>query len=298
MNIRLLRIFKEVCDTGSVTKAAENLYMTQPAVSHAIKELEHDTGLTLFDRLGRKIYVSSSGALYLEKVQRILALCDELEHSAEEIEQQTVLKIGSCITIACGWLADLLKRYDSGAKRAVNVTITSAKQVMDMLERNEIEIGLYEGTKPGRPFMAVPFSSYQLIPVAAAEHPFAAQGKVPLSSFLQEKLLFREQGSAVRDVFDSYLRLQGIRIQPVVTSTNTQALIKLVSAGVGVSILPDITIEEEIKSGRIAAFEIEGVRLENKNWIVYHEDKQLDSAVQSFLNGITAIMENHEIVRH
>ena len=104
MTIRHLYIFKIVCEEGSFTRAARRLYMTQPAVSHAILELEAEIGSPLFDRLSRRIYLNASGNIMLSKVNRLLELYEELKSNALTAEQPLPLRIGSTITIGNFWL--------------------------------------------------------------------------------------------------------------------------------------------------------------------------------------------------
>ena len=86
-SIRSLRIFREVCHTGNLTRAAENLFMTQPAVSQTIKELEKSTGLNLFDRLSHRLVLTPTGEIYLEKVLHLLAVYDDLADSPGQVRQ-------------------------------------------------------------------------------------------------------------------------------------------------------------------------------------------------------------------
>lgn len=113
MNLRHLLIFKTVVDTGSFTKAAKQLFITQSGVSHAIRELEQQTNAVLFDRLSKAIILTPAGKLLLEKVIPILSLYHDLEKQIDVLEMSAPLKVVSSITIATFWLPKILKQFAS-----------------------------------------------------------------------------------------------------------------------------------------------------------------------------------------
>lgn len=281
MNIRLLRIFQEVCQTENITRASETLHMTQPAVSQAIRDLEKETGLVLFERLGRRILVSEMGRTYLGKVKPLLELCDALEASTQQILDTTPMRVGCCLTIAQSWLPDMMARFRQQCKTPVHVTAAGAHQILALLRDNQIDFALYEGVSPAAPFTSHVFSTYQLVPVCASAHPFSGK-MVSLKDFLGEPLLLREPGSAIRDVLDSFLRLKGLTAQPVVTSTNSQALLHLFEKNIGVGILADKILPSSLGATGLATFSVEGMQLQNDNRIIYHQDKVISDSMQAF----------------
>lgn len=283
MNIRLLTIFKAVCDAGGVSRAAVGLFMTQPAVSHAIRELERETGLVLFDRLARKMLLTESGRLFLDKAERLLELSAELDRGAAALEREAPLRLASCITIACFWLPRLMQKFAATCPNPCTVQVASAEAVLAALRRNDVDIALYEGVPPAAPFTAISFASYRLSPVCPPSHPFAGR-EVGLDDLLGEKLLLRETGSAIRDVFDSHLRLRRRQARPTMTSVNSQALIQAVAAGAGVGVLPEVVVAEAITAGNLAAFTVKGMRLTNENSVVFHRDKSLTAAMCLFID--------------
>lgn len=111
MNLRHLLIFKTVVDTGSFTKAAKQLFITQSGVSHAIRELEQQANAVLFDRLSKAIILTPAGKLLLEKVIPILSLYHDLEKQIDVLEMSAPLKVVSSITIATFWLPKILKQF-------------------------------------------------------------------------------------------------------------------------------------------------------------------------------------------
>lgn len=274
MKIRHLRIFKMVCEEGSITKAAEKLYITQPAVSNAISELESFLDVALFDRISRKIYLNETGKLFLTKVINILDLYDNLEQSVKDLEDHAKIKIGSSITIANFILPKKLIEFEQIYKNIpVEVTVENAWKIEEKLYNNEIDLGLIEGVIYNEELIKIPFSSYKMVIICSPEHTLAAEKSISIKQIIQEKLLLREKGSAIRDVFDSALLLQNLKATPEWTSINSQALIQAVKHNLGISVLPKILVKKELESGEICELKVNHFELVNKNHIVFHKDK-------------------------
>ena len=274
MKIRHLRIFKMVCEEESITKAAEKLYITQPAVSNAISELESHLGVYLFDRISRKIYLNETGRLFLTKVIKMLDLYDNLEQNVKELEENATIKIGSSITIANFILPKAIVDFETIYKNTpTKITIGNAEKIEEMLYNNEIDLGLIEGVIYNEELIKVPFSSYKLAIICSPKHKLALKDPIDINKLIQERLLLREKGSAIRDVFDSALLLHNLTANPEWTSINSQALIYAVKQNLGISILPKILVEEEISKGEIFEIKVNDFELVNVNHIVFHKDK-------------------------
>ncbi len=274
MKIRHLRIFKMVCEEESITKAAERLFMTQPAVSSAIGELESHLGVYLFDRISRRIYLNETGKLFLAKVIKLLELYDGLERNVKELEDNATIKIGSSITIANFILPEAIVQFEKIYKNTpTKVIVGNARRIEDMLYNNEIDMGLIEGIIYNEELVKIPFSSYKLAIICSPRHKLASEESVDINKLVQERLLLREKGSAIRDVFDSALLLDNLKANPEWISINSQALIHAVKQNLGISVLPKILIEEEINNGEIFEIKVNDFELVNINHIVFHKDK-------------------------
>lgn len=294
MTIRHLRIFQTVCRQGSITRAAQALYMTQPAVSHAISELEQEAGCELFDRISRKIYLNETGKLFLEKASRVLEMYEELENGAQKLEEQATLRIGSNITIGYHWLPLIMEEFRAVCPEVpVQVSVAQAREITGQLLKHEIDLALIEGPMEQEELIRMPFSSYRLIPVCATVCPLAGR-EAELEEFLEYPLLLREPGSAIRDTFDSMLRVHNLTAKPAWTSVNSQVLIRAVERNLGVSVLPDVLAESKIRGGTVAEVHIRKWRLANTNHLVYHKDKFLTAPMQSWIRVVKTMSKRAE----
>ncbi|NLY21603.1 MAG: LysR family transcriptional regulator [Tissierellia bacterium] len=274
MNIRQLRIFKKVCEEGSITKAAESLFISQPAVSNAINELEEYLKISLFDRISRGIQLNETGRLFLTKTVRLLELYDDLEENIKKLEENATIKIGSSITIANFILPKLIYKFKTICKDTpINITVDNARKIEDLIIENKIDLGLVEGVIYNNDLISIPFSSYELVGICSPRHRFSKERSIDVSSLIDVEFLLREKGSAIRDTFDSALLLHGISINPIWTSVNSGAIIEAVKKNLGISILPRDKVRREIEAGEISEIKIEGLELKNTNHIIFHKDK-------------------------
>lgn len=289
MNIRQMQIFQTVCEENSFTKAAQKLHMTQPAISHSIHDLEEEMGTAMFERIGRKIYITAQGEELSVKVSHILNLYKEVEDSAGELEKRGRLRIGSSITIANFWLPQLLAEFQKKYPHiSVKVEIDRAYHIEQKIRNNEIDIALMEGAIHYKELAAKTFSSYEMKVVCKDSHPFAMRKdrEILPEELVREKLLLREKGSAIRDTLDSALLLHNLYADPVMTSVNSQALLKTVKQGVGVTVLPCLILGEDLEKNHLACVSIKDMPLHNYNCVVHHKDKFLSKPIQDLLNMI------------
>lgn len=290
MGIRHLRIFKIVCEEESITKAAERLYISQPAVSNTISELEDQLGVELFDRVSRNIYLNETGKLFLSKASRVLELFDSLEEDIKELEEKALIKIGSSITIGNYILPKAIKKFKtSHVNTPTKVIIENALTIEKMLCSNKIDIGLIEGVINNEQLINIPFSSYDLSVISSTNHKFATRDIVELDDLIGEKFLLRERGSAIRDVFDSALLLDNIKINPEWESINSQVLIEGVKENLGLSVLPKALLKDEILKGEIVEITIKDLKLKNTNHIVLNKNKRERKSLKSFIEIVKGI---------
>lgn len=288
MNIRQMQVFQAVCENEGFTRAAKALHMTQPAVSHVILDLEEETGVQLFERISRKIYITEPGRQLLGKVEALLALYGEVQESAGAIGERGKLKIGSSITIANFWLPGLLSDFQKRFPEIpVTVQVDSAHNIEEMLMKNEVDIGFLEGAVHYTELVSEAFSSYEMKAFFAPSYPLAGEkGQITAEKLAGEKLLLREKGSAIRDTLDSALLLRNLYAKPVMTSVNSQALIQSAKMGLGVTVLPGLLVEREVQELELTAADIRDMPLVNSNCVVYHKNKYMTVFMSSMLELI------------
>ena len=194
MTIRHIRIFLTVCDCGcNLTKAAEQLYTAQPAVTVAIHELERYYGVNLFDRLGRRLYLTEAGEQYREYAQRILALYDDMERGIKNWDALGVLRIGSSITIGSQFMPSYVEAF---SKRYPGIDVRVAIGSSEMMEKklldNAIDLALVESPVHHEYLEAKPYLEDFLTVIAPAREPFGPGQVLTPEEFKRQRLLLRE----------------------------------------------------------------------------------------------------------
>ena len=297
MNINHLKVFQAVCMEGSVTKAAQKLYMSQPTVSHIISGLEEELGVRLFDRISRRVRLNEVGKLFLEKTDRLLELYGQLENSAQELEHTAPLRIGSSITIANFLLPGVLRRFQAQyPDRHVLVTVENAQKVEALLQSGEIDLALVEGAVADERYECIQLPGFLLAAACAPGYPLAQKTPTTPEALAGERLLLREKGSSIRDTFDSAMLLHQLVVQPCWTSVNSQALLAAAREGLGVTILPVRLLERDFREGTLKEIPVEGLRLPCASQAICLTDRYRTQTFRLFLEQLKAFC-SEEIVQ-
>lgn len=284
MGIRHLRIFVAVYQLGSITQAARQLHLAQPSVSLAIRELEEYYGVHLFDRISRKLYRTQSGTDFYKYASHIVALYDELEHSARAKDACTSLRVGASVTVGNSDLPDFVSRFAALRPEVeVHAFVCNSGQLVQQLLENRLDLALVEGHIASPQLEEVPFRRGAMMFVAGRGHPVLTRPHLRLRDLTEYRFLLRERGSAGRAFFDELMERHGLTVTPQWESVSTQALVKAVSAGLGLSLLPEVLVRQDIAQGTVVPVPVENAHLEREFFVIFHKDKYLPAAAQSFI---------------
>lgn len=285
MTIRNMRIFLEVYRTQNITKAAAALHMTQPAVTRAVQEMESYYGVRLFDRINRRLYVTEAGHHLYSQALHVVDVFDGMEQSLRNWDAMGVLRIGSSITLGNFLLPDLILQFGQthpGLK--VQVTISNGASLKSALLNNELDLALLECGADHANLVSLPLMTDQMVLILPHNHPLADKEQVLVADLVHCDLLLRERDSAARSFLDSVFAVHGLTLHPLWESASTQALVKAVSKGIGVSLLPRMLVKHDIDSGAVVTRPIANEALERKNEIAWHKNKYLTSAAKDFID--------------
>lgn len=288
MTLRHLYIFKTVSETKNFTKAAQKLYITQSAVSHAVRELEEYAQTPLFDRLSKRVQLTRGGELLLDEILPVLAACESLDSRIKNLEEQAPVHLVSSITIAIHWLPKILTDFSKQWPAVtVQVEVVSAANALETLRKGKADFALLEGSVPEGPFSHASFDKYALQIVCSPKYP-CADISMDIETFCREKLLLRETGSAIRDVLDSTLLLSGHSVHPLWVSVNSPALIEAAKAGLGIAVLPHILVKDDLERGSLITLDVKDLSLKNELFAVWHKDKYLPAPQKALLSCIAS----------
>jgi DNA-binding transcriptional LysR family regulator len=274
-NFRLL-VFRAVAEHLSFRKAAEELYLTQPAVSLQIKALEEDLGVQLFDRAGAHIRLTGAAIILLGYCGQVSKLLLDAEHEIAALsgEHAGQLALGASTTIAQYVLPRLLGEFRREHPR-VHLTLISGntEHIVEAVEKQQILLGLIEGPARSREVKTVPFLEDELVLIASTAHEWAERPSVSCSEITSTPLLMRERGSGTRHVIELALQRQGVKrksLQIVMELDSTEAIKSAVDAGLGVGFVSRWAIAKDLRlDNSFKIVTVEGLTIKRQFLIVY-----------------------------
>ncbi|OEH94331.1 selenium metabolism-associated LysR family transcriptional regulator [Bacillus solimangrovi] len=289
MNQRQLSIFISTAETKSMTKTAHDLYMTQPAVSQTISDLEQQLNVQLFDRFKRQLHLTDAGDTLYDYAKRIIALTDEAKTTMQEYEIGTKgkLQIGASTTIGIYLLPQLAASFRSKNEQIhLNYTINNTRVIEDLILKHELDIGIVEGTVHSKDIIETHMMDDELFLICSHLHEWATKepDAIETTDLQNESIIAREKGSGTREVVEQVLSLHKITLNNTHTLNNTEAIKKAVEANLGVTFLSKLAIQDELSDKRIIHVPLKQISFPRTLKIIYHKDKYMTPLFQSFLN--------------
>jgi DNA-binding transcriptional LysR family regulator len=256
---RRLQVFHAVARHLSFTKAAEALFMTQPAVTFQIRQLEEAYSTRLFDRAHGRITLTPAGHIALEYAERILALSSELDTRMKEVSGHVSgpLLIGASTTIAEFLLPPVLGEFKSRNLGVVpRLFVANSEAVQDRIVERSLDVGFIEGDSHLPSVVTEECCEDELRVVCAPGHPFAKKKSVAPAELAEQAYVSRELGSGTREVIDHYLQKAGLApdaLQVVMEAGSPEALKAIAATGLGFAIMSRATFAREVKLGELVA---------------------------------------------
>lgn len=289
LTLRQIQVFLTVTRLNSYSKAAEELALTQPAVSAQIRQLEDVVGQPVFDYLGKQLYLTPAGAALQragrDLTQRLVAL------EMEIAELRGVMQ--GTLTLAIESSAQQFMPIELAAFCAEHSAVSIALEVVNHSEalrrlRENFDDLVVMGQVPtDRALTFIPFRDNELIAVAPPQHRFANSAEITLLQFAGETLLTRETGSGTRKAFESYCLQQSVLFPKRQQLGSLEAIKQGVRAGLGVAVLPRDMCARELRDGKLVAVNVRGLPLRRSWCAVYPRGKNLTPVAAAFLKHLT-----------
>ena len=291
-----LQIYLKVVQTMSITKAAEELNLTQPAVSIQIKNFQAQFEIPLIEIIGKKIYVTEFGLEIAKSAEGIIDQVYAINYKTMAFKDQLLgrLKISIVSTgkyIMPYFLTDFLKT-NPGVE--ISIDVTNREKVFQSLENNEVDFSLISTdiNSPSFEYIDILENELYLVgnPQTANLNPTFA-----FKEFNQElPLIFRENGSGTRKVMETYLKKQGIHALKKLELMSNEAVKQAVMAGLGYSIMPMIGIKNELKNGQLSIIKRSGLPISTTWKLIWHKEKSPSPVAKAFMNYV---IENKDQIK-
>jgi len=280
-----MKIFVTVCRCNSVTAAAEKLFIAQPSVSLAIRELEDYYGIKLFDRISRKLYITEAGRQFLDYAIHIVSLFDDMEKEIRNWDTMGTLRIGSSITIGNYLLPRYIKLFNEKHPLIkVHVTIENSVDIEKRVMANDIDFGLIEGITHNPQIEGEKFMDDELVLICGNNHLLSHTEQIGITDLPDHDFILREKGSGGRELFESTMLIHDIEIKPIWESVSTRAIVKAVSEGLGLSVLPYQLIKQDLDAGLIKRINLKDLTFKRFYYLIYHKNKLHTKSAKEFMD--------------
>lgn len=286
MNLNHLRVFASVAEHGSLTRAARALHVSQPAISKQLGDLEEDIGAQLVDRLPRGVRLTAAGEVLFAHAQRILQAERAAEGELRDLAglEAGRLSIGASTTVGSYYVPSLFGELHRAHPRLeLELRIANTAVIQEAVLENRLDLGLTEGLISADGLDVETLAADEMIAIAAPGHPSLEMAPVSARTLVSLPLLMREVGSGSREVVESALLERGFRTVPIMALGSTEALKNAVLHGLGVAIVSRLTVEYELRTGRLSELPLSDLRIRRSLRLVTLRGKRPSPAALAFL---------------
>jgi len=288
MTLRDIEIFVTVCELKSMSAAAKKLYMSQPAVSQAISQIEGEFQVKLFDRISKKLSLTYPGEILYNYGRRILNLVSEAENIIYDVRNMRMgrLNVGASTTVGIYLLPKIIGEFRKKFSVDIYFTIDNTAGIEKLILDNAIDLGIVEGPVHSRDIIVIPYIDDELYLVSSKNHRWAKKRIICPEEIENEDIIIREKGSGTREVFEETMARNNVRYRIKYVLNNTEAIKKAIEANIGVSVISRLAVEKEVKDGRLVKVDIENIKFERKFSIIYHKDKFKSNLLEEFIRHL------------
>ncbi|MEK6771983.1 MAG: LysR family transcriptional regulator, partial [Pseudomonadota bacterium] len=279
LTLRQLKVFEAVARHLNYTRAAEELHLTQPAVSMQVKQLEESLGVALFEQLGKRIHLTETGTEVLGYARSITQQLDELEGVLNSMKGLGGGRLRISVATTANYFIPTL--LGSFSRRYPDVTIsldvTNRETLLRQLTENTVDLVVMGQPPVEADVEAEAFMDNPLVVVAPLDHPLAKEKRIPLARLQEEIFLVRESGSGTRIAMERFFSERGMRLKTGMEVGSNEAIKQSVQAGLGLGLLSRATIEQELALKRLVVLDVAEFPIMRHWYVVHRKGKRLSA---------------------
>lgn len=299
LNFNHLYYFYVVAKARSFSEAARSLNVSQSSISVQIRLFENYLGHKLFNRLKKGVELTESGLVVFQYAEEVFHDVDRIWNDLAAMERQVkgTLALGTIQSFGVYSLPDLLKGFkDQYPEVRVTVEFGTARELADMLQTGSVDLAIANSTRRYAGLTGIPLRESKLFLVAPPGHPLAGREGVNPRELESHPFIGHEEGSETRAMMDAFFRRMSLSIEYALESSNVATIKHMVLAGLGLSVLPEMAVGEEIREGRLVRVDVQGFFMAQKMMIYYKTNRTLTPTRKEFLNFMQhALGEDRDI---
>jgi DNA-binding transcriptional LysR family regulator len=284
ITLRQLRIFEAVARYASISRAATDLHLTQPAVSMQVKQLEDQIGLPLIEQIGKRLCLTEAGMELRRHAGLVTGQMVELNAAMDQFRglERGVLRL-AVVSTAIYFLPKLIATFSQlhpGVR--ISLQVVNRDAVLTALADHQADLAVTGQPPDHADITAQHFMDNPLVVIAAPGHALAQAGSIALRQLGEETLLLREPGSGTRAMIDRHFAANKLAYRPGCELSSNEALKQAVQAGLGIGIVPAQTLELELETGRLVVLPVQGFPIVRQWFLLQRRDKRASGAAEAF----------------
>ncbi len=282
--LRQLEVFLAAAHHENITRAAHSLSMSQSAASGALRELEHQFDIQLFDRVGKRLQINALGRAMRPRAEALLEQARTLERALSRHEESGLLKVGATLTIGNYLAVGLMARFmeeDNGARVSLHVDNTA--HIAAAVTNFELDVGLIEGELHNPELVVTPWREDDMVAFCAPDHVLAKRYRLNDDDLLAATWILREPGSGTRQAFDRAMHGLLPQMHVLLELQHTEGIKRAVEAGLGIGCLSRIALQDEFDRGSLVALDIPHRDLHRYFYFILHHQKYLNPGIERWL---------------
>ncbi|WP_370305502.1 LysR family transcriptional regulator [Thalassolituus sp.] len=283
--LRQLEVFLAIAQAGNLTRAATQLNMSQSAASSALKDLENQFDLLLFDRVGKRLQLSDRGQQLRHTAERLMAMADDLEQSLLNNTSTGPLDIGATLSIGNYLAVQMVARFKTlHPDSPITLDVENTEHIAERVLNFELDIGMIEGEFQHPQLDIRPWRQDEMTVFCSPDHPLAEAGKLTDEQLVATEWILRETGSGTRQAFDRAMSGLLPKMNIALELQHTEAIKRAVQANLGVGCLSLMTLQDELDSGRLVRLDVPGRDLTRTLYLILHKQKYHSMGIQAWIS--------------
>ena len=285
MNIRKLEIFYRTAKCLNMSQVAKDMYISQPSISQCISEIESEVDAKLFDRIGKKLYLTHEGQIFYEYTRRILNIYEEgINVIRSSRSNKGKLVIGASTTIGTYIMPYIIHKFNQKEKDIeISMIIDNKQNIEELILNNKVDIAFIEGTVNSKEIILKDIWTDELVFISSINHEWNGKKYLDIEDLKNNKFIIREDGSGTRQRFEGFLENKDIKFNSYIELSNLEAILNYVKLNIGVSCVPYMSVLSEENSKSINVYRIKDHKINRSLYSAIHKDKYISKPIECFM---------------